>query len=71
MPNITTFLTFNNQAEEAARFYTSIFPNSHITKISHYPDLGPKFDFSAGTVMTICWIEFDWPVNKSFVITSE
>jgi predicted 3-demethylubiquinone-9 3-methyltransferase (glyoxalase superfamily) len=38
MPNINTFLTFNNQAEEAARFYTSIFPNSRITRITHYPD---------------------------------
>jgi len=53
MPEITTFLTFNNQAEEAARFYTSIFPNSRITQTTHYPDLGPKFPFKAGTVMTV------------------
>ena len=53
MPNITTFLTFNNQAEEAARFYTSIFPNSRITQITHYPDLGPQFPFKAGSVMTV------------------
>ena len=30
MPKITTFLTFNNQAEEAANFYTSVFKNSKI-----------------------------------------
>ena len=30
MPKITTFLTFNNQAEEAATFYTSLFPDSEI-----------------------------------------
>lgn len=53
MSNIITFLTFNDQAEEAARFYTSIFPNSRITQISHYPDLGPQFPFKAGTVMTV------------------
>ena len=53
MPEITTFLTFNNQAEEAARFYTSIFPNSRITQTTHYPDLGPKFPFEPGTVMTV------------------
>lgn len=53
MPDITTFLTFNDQAEQAARFYTSIFPNSHITEITHYPDLGPEFPFKAGTVMTV------------------
>lgn len=53
MPNISTFLTFNNQAEQAARFYTSIFPNSKITRITHYPDLGPQFPFNTGSVMTV------------------
>jgi predicted 3-demethylubiquinone-9 3-methyltransferase (glyoxalase superfamily) len=53
MPQINPFLTFNNQAEEAARFYTSIFPNSRITRITRYPDLGPKFPIKAGTVMTV------------------
>lgn len=53
MPTITTFLTFNDRAEEAARFYTSIFPNSKITRISRYPDLGPDFPIKAGSVMTV------------------
>lgn len=53
MPDITTFLTFNTQAEEAARFYTSIIPNSKITRIARYPDLGPQFPIKAGTVMTV------------------
>jgi predicted 3-demethylubiquinone-9 3-methyltransferase (glyoxalase superfamily) len=53
MPQINTFLTFNNQAEEAARFYTSIFPNSKITRITRYPDLGPQSPFKAGSVMTV------------------
>ncbi len=53
MPDICTFLTFNNQAEEAARFYTSIFPNSEITRISRYPDLGPESPFVTGSVMTV------------------
>ncbi len=53
MPQITTFLTFNNQAEEAARFYTSIFPNSKITQISHYPDL-PGLP-PAGSVMMVAF----------------
>jgi predicted 3-demethylubiquinone-9 3-methyltransferase (glyoxalase superfamily) len=30
MQKITTFLTFDDQAEEAINFYTSIFPNSRI-----------------------------------------
>lgn len=33
MPNITPFLWFDTKAEEAARFYVSIFPNSKITRI--------------------------------------
>ena len=53
MPQITTFLTFSSQAEEAARFYTSIFPNSKITRIARYPDLGPQAPFKAGGVMTV------------------
>ncbi len=53
MPQINTFLTFNNQAEEAARFYTSIFPNSKITRVTRYPDLGPRSPFKAGSVMTV------------------
>ena len=53
MPQINTFLTFNNQAEEAARFYTSVFPNSKIMRVTHYPDLGPQFPFKAGSVMTV------------------
>jgi predicted 3-demethylubiquinone-9 3-methyltransferase (glyoxalase superfamily) len=53
MLNIHTFLTFNTQAEEAARFYTSIFPNSKITRVTHYPDLGPQSPFKTGSVMTV------------------
>ncbi len=43
------------QAEEAARFYTSIFPSSRILQVTHYPDLGPDFPFPAGTVMTVAF----------------
>ncbi len=53
MPQISTFLTFNDKAEEAARFYTSIFPNSKITRVSRYPDLGPQSPFKTGSVMTV------------------
>ena len=53
MPDIRTFLTFNGQAEDAARFYTSVFPNSSITRTTRYPDLGPEFPFKAGEVMTV------------------
>ncbi len=53
MPTITTFLTFKDQAEDAARFYTSVFPNSQITRVTRYPDLGPQSPMTPGTVMTV------------------
>src|SRR5690606_457794 len=53
MVEITTFLTFHDQAEAAARFYTSVFPDSRITRVSRYPDLGPEFPIKPGTVMTV------------------
>ncbi|SOD91705.1 VOC family protein [Spirosoma fluviale] len=37
MQKITTFLTFNDQAEEAAVLYTSIFKNSKVTRIRRLP----------------------------------
>jgi predicted 3-demethylubiquinone-9 3-methyltransferase (glyoxalase superfamily) len=43
MQKITPFLWFDNQAEEAARFYTSIFKNSRISSIARYEDVpGPE-----------------------------
>jgi predicted 3-demethylubiquinone-9 3-methyltransferase (glyoxalase superfamily) len=43
MQKIKTFLWFNDQAEEAARFYTSIFKNSEITSINRQSPGGPAF----------------------------
>ncbi len=48
MQKITTFLTYNNQAEEAVNFYVSIFRNSKIVSINRYGEGGPM---PAGTVM--------------------
>ena len=42
MQKITTFLWFNNQAEEAANYYVSIFKNSKILGMSHYGDGAPR-----------------------------
>ena len=53
MPRITPFLWFDTQAEEAAEFYCSIFPNSKITGVSHYSDAGP---LPAGTAMTVSFV---------------
>jgi len=41
MPKITTFLTFDHQAEEAAQLYTSVFKNSKIVTSTRYGDAGP------------------------------
>jgi predicted 3-demethylubiquinone-9 3-methyltransferase (glyoxalase superfamily) len=41
MHKITTFLTYNNQAEEAVNFYVSIFKNSKITGINRQGEDGP------------------------------
>lgn len=47
-------LWFDNQAEEAARFYTSIFKNSRITQIAHYPPVGQEIHGQQpGSVMTV------------------
>jgi predicted 3-demethylubiquinone-9 3-methyltransferase (glyoxalase superfamily) len=50
MPPITTCLWFDNDAEAAATFYTSVFPNSRIGNVSHYSEGAPK---PAGTVLTV------------------
>ena len=41
MPKITPFLWFDDQAEEAMKFYTSIFKNSKVGKVSRYGEAGP------------------------------
>jgi len=50
MQKITTFLWFNNNAEEAANYYTSIFKNSKILEVSRYGDAGPG---PKGSVMIV------------------
>jgi predicted 3-demethylubiquinone-9 3-methyltransferase (glyoxalase superfamily) len=50
MQKITTFLWFNDKAEEAAKLYVSLFKNSKIDSISRYGDAGPGPN---GSVMTV------------------
>jgi predicted 3-demethylubiquinone-9 3-methyltransferase (glyoxalase superfamily) len=51
---ITPFLWFDNQAEEAAKFYVSIFKNSKIGRTLRYGEAGAKASGRAkGTVMTV------------------
>jgi len=50
MQKITPFLWFDTQAEAAADFYTSVFPDSKITNVQRYGDAGPG---PAGTAMIV------------------
>jgi predicted 3-demethylubiquinone-9 3-methyltransferase (glyoxalase superfamily) len=47
---ISPFLWFDTQAEEAARFYVSVFPNSRIVTTTRYGEAGPG---PKGSVMTV------------------
>ena len=54
MQTITPFLWFDDEAEEAAKFYTSIFKNSKIGKITRYGKEGYEVHGRpAGTLMTV------------------
>lgn len=50
MPSITPNLWFDAQAEEAANFYVSVFPNSRVDAVAHYTEAGPG---EPGTVLTV------------------
>lgn len=50
MSKITPYLWFDNQAEEAAAFYVSLFKNSAITSVERYPEGAPA---PAGTAMVV------------------
>jgi predicted 3-demethylubiquinone-9 3-methyltransferase (glyoxalase superfamily) len=50
MPKVSTFLWFNDKAEEAARFYTSLFPNAKIGSVTRSGASGPG---APGAVMSV------------------
>ena len=50
MQKLTPCLWFDTEGEEAATFYTSVFPNSKILEITRYGSAGPRAE---GTVMTV------------------
>ena len=51
-PSISTFLWFERNAEAAVEFYTTLFPNSRITKVARWGDGGPA---PKGSVMTMAF----------------
>ena len=50
MQKLTPCLWFDTEGEGAARFYTSLFPNSRIVETAYYGSAGPRDE---GTVMTV------------------
>ena len=52
MPKITPNLWFDTEAEEAADFYVSVFPNSRVVTVARYTEAGPR---PAGSVMTVAF----------------
>ena len=56
IPKITPCLWFDDQAEDAAKFYTAIFKDSKIVHISRYGKAGHDIDGKpAGSVMTVAF----------------
>ncbi|MFT3734461.1 MAG: VOC family protein [Rhodocyclaceae bacterium] len=53
MQNVSTCLWFDTQAAEAAAFYVSLFPNSHIVETTHYPEGAHR---PAGSVLTVQFV---------------
>jgi predicted 3-demethylubiquinone-9 3-methyltransferase (glyoxalase superfamily) len=54
MKRITPFLWFNDQAEEAAKFYVSVFKNAKLGKVARYDDAASAASGRpAGSVMTV------------------
>ncbi|MGH6887751.1 MAG: VOC family protein [Rhizomicrobium sp.] len=50
MDKITPFLWFDDKAEDAAKFYTSVFPDSKIIDTNYYTEAGPR---PKGSVLTV------------------
>ena len=49
-PKITTFLAYDDQAEQAAKFYVSVFENSRVINVTRYGEAGPGTKASVMTV---------------------
>ncbi len=59
MQKITPFLWFDDQAEEAAKFYTSIFKNSKVGKIVRYGEEAAKISKSGRPPGSVLTVEFE------------
>lgn len=56
LPRITPCLWFDSQAEEAAKYYCGIFPNSRIGLVTHYGEVGQEIHGRPpGSVLTVAF----------------
>jgi predicted 3-demethylubiquinone-9 3-methyltransferase (glyoxalase superfamily) len=74
MSKITPCLWFDSEAEEAAAFYTSLFPNSKVTEVSRYGDSGMGdpgsvltvgFELDGDPFVALNGGKMDWAFNES------
>ena len=81
MPKMVPFLWFDNEAEEAAKYYCSIFKKSKILQTTYY---GPDMQKAEGTVLTVRFVlsglefvalnggpEFKFNQSISFAVSCE
>ncbi len=64
MQKITPFLWFDDQAEEAVKFYTSIFKNSKVGKILRYGEEAARISESGRPPGSVLTIEFELEGQK-------
>ena len=62
MPKLITCLWFDGQAEQAVRYYTSIFKNSRVGKITRWGDIAQEI--SGGKPGAVLTIEFELEGSK-------
>jgi predicted 3-demethylubiquinone-9 3-methyltransferase (glyoxalase superfamily) len=64
MQKITPFLWFDHQAEEAAKFYTTVFKNSKLGRILRYGEEAAKASSSRRPVGSVLTVEFELQGQK-------
>jgi len=64
MQKITPFLWFDNQAEDAVKFYTAIFKNSKVGRILRYGEEAAKISSTGRPVGSVLTIEFEMEGQK-------
>lgn len=65
MNKITPFLSFDGQAEEAARFYVSLLPNSRIERVLRSP-----LDTPGGAAGTVLLVEFTLAGSRYYALNN-